>query len=188
MTGPDPRDPLVLDVRTLQRRPGSMVTVDRTAPAPAGLGVAMARVPEGSPIELELRLESVLEGVLVTGTADLQVSAECSRCLEPFDWFEEVDLTELFRYPATDAHGAIVEEEDESEDPLPELQDDLIDLLPVLRDAVVLDLPLAPVCREDCPGLCPECGVLLVDDPQHAHETSDPRWAALAALVEPDEK
>ena len=188
MTGLDPNDPLVLDVRTLQRRPGSMVTVSRTSPAPAGLGVAMARVPEGSPIEFDLRLESVLEGVLVTGTADLQISAECSRCLEPFDWYEEVDLTELFRYPTTDARGAIVEEEDESEDPLPELRDDLIDLQPVLRDAVVLDLPLAPLCSEDCLGLCPECGVRLEDDPQHAHDTSDPRWAALAALAEPDEK
>lgn len=188
MNGLDPKDPLVLDVRTLQRRPGSMVTVVRTAPAPAGLGVAMARVPEGSPIELDIRLESVLEGVLVTGTADLVVGAECSRCLEPFDWHEEVELTELFRYPATDARGAIVEEEDESEDPLPVLEDDLIDLQPVLRDAVVLDLPLAPLCSEDCLGLCPDCGVRLEDDPQHAHETSDPRWAALAALAEPDEK
>jgi uncharacterized protein len=161
-----------------------MVTVTRSAPAPAGLGVAMARVPEGSPIDLELRLESVLEGVLVSGTADLQISAECSRCLEPFDWYEEVDLTELFRYPTTDARGAVVEVEDESEDPLPELRDDLIDLQPVLRDAVVLDLPLAPLCSEDCLGLCPDCGVRLEDDPLHTHETSDPRWAALAALVD----
>lgn len=187
MTGLDPKDPLVIDVRTiLQRRAGSMVTVTRSVPAPAGLGVAMARVPEGSPIDLDLRLESVLEGVLVSGSADLQVSAECSRCLETFDWHEEIDLTELFRYPSTDARGAIVEEEDESEDPLPVLQDDLIALEPVLRDAVVLDLPLAPLCSEDCLGLCPQCGARLEDDPQHAHETTDPRWAALAALADPD--
>ena len=189
MTGLDPKNPLVLDVRSLQRRPGSMITVSRTVPAPEDLGVAMARVPEGSPIELDCRLESVLEGILVTGSADLLVSAECSRCLDPFDWHEEVDLTELFRYPPTDARGAVVEEpEDDSEDPLPEVQDDLIDLLPVLRDAVVIDLPLAPLCSEDCLGLCPDCGVRLEDDPQHTHETSDPRWAALAALVEPDDR
>jgi uncharacterized protein len=187
VTGLDPRRPLVIDVRTLQRTPGSMVTVVRTDSAPTDLGVAMARVPEGSPIDLDLRLESVLEGVLVSGTADLLVSAECSRCLDPFDWHQEVDLTELFRYPTTDARGAIVEEEDESEDPLPVLVDDLIDLEPTLRDAVVLDLPLAPVCREDCPGLCPECGARLEDDPQHTHETSDPRWAALSALQDPGE-
>ena len=186
MTGLDPRKPLVIDVRTLQRRPGSMTTLTRRVPAPAGLGVAMARVPEGSPIDLDLRLESVLEGVLVTGSADLQISAECSRCLDPVGWHEEFDLTELFRYPPTDAHGAVVEEEDESDDPLPVLLDDLIDLQPTLRDAVVLDLPLAPLCSEDCLGLCSECGARLEDDPQHAHETTDPRWAALAALADPD--
>jgi len=186
VTGLDPRSPLVLDVRSLQRTPGSMVTVTRDVPAPANLGVAMARVPEGSPIDLDLRLESVLEGVLVSGSADLMVSAECSRCLEPVEWQQEIDLTELYRYPTTDARGAVVEVEDESDDPLPELEDDLIDLEPTLRDAVVLDLPLAPLCREDCLGLCPQCGVRLEDDPQHVHEANDPRWAALAALAEPD--
>jgi uncharacterized protein len=186
VTGLDPRNPLVLDVRSLQRRPGSMVTVNRNVSAPAGLGVAMARVPEGSPIDLDLRLESVLEGVLVSGTADLLINAECSRCLDSFDWHQEFDLTELFRYPPTDARGAVVEEDDESDDPLPELKDDLIDLEPTLRDAVVLDLPLAPLCNEDCPGLCSVCGVKLEDAPGHAHDTSDPRWAALAALKDPD--
>lgn len=188
MTGLDPRGPLVLDVRSLQRRAGSMVTVARDVPAPADLGVAMARVPEGSPIALDLRLESVLEGVLVSGTAEVQVDAECSRCLDPVQWRQDVSLTELFRYPATDARGAVVEEEDESEDPLPEVQDDHVDLEPVLRDAVVLDLPLAPLCREDCLGLCPTCGVRLEDDPQHAHEQTDPRWAALSALSEPESR
>lgn len=188
MSDLDPKDPFVLDVRNLQRRPGSMITVSRTCPAPTHLGVAMARVPEGSPIVLDLRLESVLEGVLVTGTADLQVSAECSRCLDPFDWFEEVEFTELFRYPPTDARGVVLEEPDDEEDPLPELRDDLIDLQPTLRDAVVPDLPLAPLCSEDCAGLCPECGVRLAEDPQHEHHTTDARWAALTALLESDEK
>ena len=186
MTGLDPHSPLVIDVRNLQRTPGSMVTVTRDVRAPAGLGVVMARVPEGSPVDLDLRLESVLEGVLVSGSADVQVTAECSRCLDPFDWQQEIDLSELFRYPSTDARGAVVDAEDESYDPLPELKDDLIDLERLLRDAVVLDLPLAPLCREDCLGLCSECGARLEDDPQHAHDTTDPRWAALAALTEPD--
>jgi uncharacterized protein len=147
----------------------------------------MARVPEGSPIELDLRLESVLEGILVSGTADLEISAECSRCLDPVQWHEEVDLTELFRYPSTDARGVVLDEPDESEDPLPLVQDDFVDLNPVLRDAVVIDLPLAPLCREECLGLCPDCGVRLEDEPQHQHQTSDPRWAALADLLESDD-
>lgn len=184
MTSLDPADPLVLDARSLQRRPGSMITVTRTVSAPAGLGVAMARVPEGSPIALDLRLESVMEGVLVSGTADLQIGAECSRCLDPVSWNEDVDLAELFRYPATDARGALIEDdEDETDDALPQVEDDLIDLLPVLRDAVVLDLPLAPLCSDDCLGLCPACGFRLEEDPQHGHDVSDPRWAALEGLV-----
>lgn len=183
MTDPDPRSPLVLDVRNLPRSPGSMSTVAREVPAPAGLGVAMARVPEGSPIALDLRLESVLEGILVSGSVDLTVVAECARCLDQVDWREEFDLTELFRYPATNARGAVVVDPDESDDPLPEVQDDFVDLESVLRDAVVLDLPLAPLCREDCPGLCPQCGVRLADQSDHRHESTDPRWAALAALA-----
>lgn len=189
MTGLDPRGSLVLDTRALglQRRAGSMITVTRTAEAPGDLGIAMARVPKGSPIELDLRLESVLEGVLVTGSAELQVDAECARCLEPMQWQEDVEFSELFVYPATDARGAVVEEPTEDDEPLPMVQDDYLDLEPTLRDAVVLGLPLAPVCREDCGGLCPECGVRLDDNPGHAHEQTDPRWAALAALADPDQ-
>lgn len=186
MTGLDPADPLVIDTRSLPRRPGSMITVDRTVPAPADLGVAMARVPEGSPIEMDLRLESVLEGVLVSGSVDLEIRAECARCLDPLGWHEEIHLTELFRYPATDARGAVVEEDDESDDPLPVLRDDLIDLQPTLRDAVVIDLPMAPLCRDDCRGLCPSCGFRLEEDPDHTHEVLDPRWSALAALRDSD--
>jgi uncharacterized protein len=165
-----------------------MVVVRRTVPAPTDLGIAVARVPEGSPIEIDLRLESVLEGILVTGTAELDVDAECARCLDPVHWEEGVDFSELFVYPATDARGAVVEEAGEDDDPLPLVEDDLIDLEPTLRDAVVLSLPMAPVCREDCAGLCVECGVRLDDSPGHSHHTTDPRWSALAGLVEPDER
>ncbi|MFM8515696.1 MAG: YceD family protein [Actinomycetota bacterium] len=176
----DPRGPLVLDLTRLERRPGSMVTVQTSVPAPAGLGLALAGVPEGSPIELDLRLESVMEGVLVSGTADVEVHAECSRCLDPVDWNEDVELRELFVYPATDARGRPVDVGDSDDDALPQVRDDLIDLEPVIRDAVVLGLPLAPVCDDDCRGLCPTCGDRLEDG--HRHEIVDPRWAALGGL------
>ena len=191
VTSPDPSSPLVLDTRALglQRRPGSMITVERSAPAPDGLGVALARVAPGSPIELDLRLESVLEGVLVTGTADMVVTAECARCLDPLDWDQVVDLSELFVYPSTDARGAVIEEPgDDDDDALTQLHDDCIDLEPTLRDAVVLDLPLAPLCRDDCAGLCSECGIRLDDAPGHGHDRTDPRWAALAALADQDDR
>lgn len=164
-----------------------MVTVNRSAPAAGDMGVAMASIPQGSPIEIDARLESVLEGVLVTATAGLQVRAECARCLEPVAWQEEVAFSELFVYPATDARGAVVEEPADADDTLPTLEDDLIDLEPTLRDAVVLALPLAPLCREDCAGLCSVCGVRLDDHPGHQHEQVDSRWAALTALVDPDQ-
>lgn len=166
-----------------------MRRVSLTVPAPADLGVAMATVPPGSDVGLDLRLESVVEGVLVSGTARVHVAAECARCLDPVGWDEVVDLQELFVYPATDARGAVVEETGgDEDDPLPTLEGDLLDLEPTLRDAVVLTLPLAPVCRETCLGLCPQCGARLEDDPGHQHEAVDPRWAALTALTrEPDD-
>ena len=188
--GPDPRDPLVLDTRALQlqRRPGSMISVERDVLAPAGFGVVMARVPVDSTIELDLRLESVMEGVWVSGTADIEVEGECARCLEPVGWGETLEIAQMFEYATTDARGAVISApEDDEEEALPVIHDDLIDLAEVLHDAVVLALPLAPLCSADCPGLCPECGILLAEAPGHAHEQIDPRWAALGGLVEPDE-
>ena len=75
----------------------------------------------------------------------------------------------------------VVLDDDEAEQH--HLVDDLIDLEPVLRDAVVPSLPFQPVCREDCPGLCSECGAHLAEDPEHHHEVIDPRWAALQTLT-----
>lgn len=189
-TGPDARDPLVIDTRALQlqRRPGSMIAVERDVAAPADFGVVMARVPVDSIIELDLRLESVMEGVWVSGSADIEVEGECARCLEPVGWGETLEIAQMFEYEATDARGkALPAVEGEDDEELPVIHDDLIDLTEVLRDAVVLALPLAPLCKADCPGLCPECGILLAEAPDHSHEQRDPRWAALGGLLEPDE-
>ena len=69
---------------------------------------------------------------------------------------------------------------DDEDDDVSRLEGDLLDLEPLLRDAVVLALPFQPLCRDDCPGLCTECGARLADDPDHQHdEPVDPRWAAL---------
>jgi uncharacterized protein len=177
--------PLVLDTRELGRRAGNQKRLTFLAPAPADLGTAVIGVPEGSDIELDLRLESVIEGVLVSGTARVHTVGECARCLDPIVGDMVVDLQELFTHPQDDGHGraALIERD---EDDLPEMVDDLLDLEPTLRDAVVLALPLAPVCRDDCPGLCVECGARLADDPEHQHDATDPRWAALAGIAEPD--
>ena len=183
----DPRAPLVVDTRELGRRPGSMRTVTRTVPAPADLGIVVIGIVEGSPLDLDLRLESVVEGVLVSGTAQARAIGECVRCLDPVDLPVEVDLQELYDYPdphqgsrpgAAPTHPAA---EDDEHD-LHQIEDDLIDLEPVLRDSAVLALPLQPLCRADCPGLCSECGAKLADDPEHHHDSIDPRWAALTEL------
>jgi uncharacterized protein len=172
----------VLDTRELGRRPGSQREVSRTVPAPADLGIEVLRVPEGSQVELDLRLEGVMEGVLVTGTARAGLDGECARCLEPISDDVEVRFQELFVYADL---GVDPDEELE----VSMLQDDLVDLEPLLRDAVVLALPFQPLCTEDCPGLCPECGARIADDPDHGHDPPvDPRWAALTALTEPDQE
>jgi uncharacterized protein len=150
--------------------------VSRTVAAPADLGIEVLQVPEGTPVELDLRLEAVMEGVLVTGTAHASLAGECVRCLEPIADEIDVRFQELFVYE----DHALPEAED---DEVSTLQDDLVDLEPLLRDAVVLALPFQPLCMDDCPGLCPECGARLADDPDHAHRAAvDPRWAALADL------
>jgi uncharacterized protein len=168
----DPRKPLVFSTLDLGRSPGSIYSQARTVPAPAHVHAGLAGVPEGSDVELDLRMEAVSEGVLVTATAQAEVSGECARCLEPIRQHVDVRLQELFAYspddePA-DAEGY-------------SLQGDLLDLEPALHDALVLALPLAPLCQEDCPGLCVECGVQLAQaGPGHSHAPAiDPRWARL---------
>lgn len=165
-----------------------MAKVELVVPAPAGLDSMGATVPAGSDLALDLRLESVVEGVLVSGTASAQVRGECSRCLEPVADEVTVDLAELFGYPPTDGRGRVVAHDGDEADPAedePTLVGDLLDLEPTLRDAVVLALPVAPLCRDDCPGLCPDCGARLADDPGHRHDDQvDARWVALAGLLD----
>lgn len=172
----DPRAPLVFDTSELGRRPGAMREVHRTVPAPEALGTDVIGIPAGSDLDLDLRLESVTEGVLVSGTARARAVGECVRCLDEVTEDLDADIQELFVYPGRAGT-------EEGAEPEFELQGDLFDLEPVLRDAVVPALPFQPHCSPDCPGLCPQCGVRLADDPTHTHDLVDPRWAALKTLT-----
>ena len=164
----------MLDTHELGRRAGSQREVSFSAPAPADLGIGVIGVPEGDPIQFDLRLEAVVEGVLVTGTAIGRLVGECARCLVDIEEDLLADVQELYVYPQSDA------EPDEAS----RMEGDLIDLEPVLRDQVVLALPFQPLCTDDCPGLCPDCGTRLADEPGHRHEDrTDPRWAALSGLL-----
>ncbi|MGI8881743.1 MAG: YceD family protein [Jatrophihabitans sp.] len=161
------------------RRTGSSKDLRWTVPAPTGLDLDVVGVSPGTPVELDLRLESVTEGVLVTGIVTAPTEGECSRCLDPVQETCVVDIMELYVYPDSTT------DETTDEDEVPRLVDDLIDLEPAVRDAVVLGLPLTPLCRPDCPGLCPQCGQGLADLPtDHSHEQIDPRWAGLADVSE----
>ncbi|MDY6998886.1 MAG: DUF177 domain-containing protein [Actinomycetota bacterium] len=178
-----PRSPLVIDISRLGRRPGSMMTVDTTVASPSRIGVELIAVDEGAPLELDLRLESVSEGVLVTGTVSAPTSGECARCLTAITGEVDIDLTELFAYPdsATDE----TTEADEVSRVRRDGGSETVDLEQPVIDAIGLALPFSPVCSPDCAGLCPDCGVALATaEPGHQHEKIDPRWAKLAELRE----
>jgi uncharacterized protein len=171
-----------VDIARLGRRPGAMVTLRETVASPLRIGLDLIAIQQGAPVEMDLRVESVSEGVLVTGTVAAPTAGECARCLTPVEGRVEVDLTELFAYP--DSTTEATTEDDE----VGHVVDNIVDLEQSIIDAVGLDLPFAPLCRPDCPGLCPECGVALAADPTHHHDIIDPRWAKLAGMLEPEQQ
>lgn len=170
--------PLIIDVSRLGRVPGAMFAVQKRAPSPSRIGLDLIAIQPGAPIDLDLRLASVSEGALVTGTVTAPTTGECARCLNPVSSDIEVTLTELFAYP--DSVTDTTTEDDE----LGRVVDDTVDLEQPIIDAVGLELPLSPVCRPECPGLCAQCGVQLATaEPGHRHEQIDPRWAKLAEML-----
>lgn len=150
-----------------------MRRLSREVPAEEGLGNPVITVSDTTPVQLDVMLESVIDGVLVTGEVRYDVSGECARCLTALAETRSTNLSELYLWQPP-------EQEDPDAEPLPLVAGGLIDMSEAIRDAIVLDLPLAPLCRDDCPGLCSECGARLADDPDHHHDSTDPRWAALA--------
>jgi uncharacterized protein len=171
----------VLDVARLGMRPGSMITFAETVSAPSRIGIELIAIQEGAPVALDLRLESVSEGVLVSGTMSAPTEGQCARCLTPVEGDVEIHLTELFAYP-----DSVTEATTDDDDEVGRVVDDTVDVEQAIIDAVGMELPFSPVCREDCPGLCPECGAPLADfegdaEP-HGHDLIDPRWAKLAAM------
>lgn len=152
-----------------------MRAVRRRVPAPVRLGVSPIGVEQGAELDLDLRVEAVVEGVFVSGTVVASAAGECVRCLTPIGERVVSRVDELYAYPGS------VTAETAAEDEVRLVENEYVDLEPAVRDAVVLALPLTPVCREDCRGLCATCGERLDDLPaDHGHETIDPRWAALA--------
>ncbi|HKJ10901.1 MAG TPA: YceD family protein [Ornithinimicrobium sp.] len=173
----------VFGTRELARRPGTMRTLHRCVQAPDPLGTDVIAIPAGAPVDVALTLESVVEGVLATAQVSATAVGVCVRCLDEVTRGVDVRAQELFAYPDRAAHHAQHDAQGTSEEQPYELRDDTIDLETVVRDVVVTALPFQPTCRPDCPGLCAQCGARLAEDPEHAHDVVDPRWAALADLA-----
>ena len=159
--------PFVIRVRDIVRRPGEMREFDFEAPAPEKWGEGLVSVDAGVPLDLDVRLESVHEGILVSGSASTEYSGVCGRCLTDITEPLQVEFQELFAYPGEEATDF-------------EVQDDHVDLETPVRDAIVLSLPFQPVCEPDCPGLDPVTGERLTGSTgSEPAAPIDPRWAAL---------
>jgi uncharacterized protein len=180
-------NPFILNTHDLPRRAGEMKEYQLDIPAHARIGVPLIAVPEGDLVELDVRLESVTEGVLVSADIYAIAHGECIRCLDPVEVVIDRKIQELYRYEPTNEKGRKKRREDEDVDLEGEeelqMEGDLMDLeIPVI-DAIILTLPVNPLCSEECLGLCPDCGEKWENLPAgHAHEVIDARWSGLDGL------
>lgn len=164
--------PFIYPVRDIVGHPGEMREFESTIDAPEKWGEGLVFIPEGEPLDLAVRLESVHEGILVTADIATAYSGVCGRCLTDIVQPLEVEFQELFGYPGEEGTDF-------------DVQDDHVDLENLVRDSIVLSLPFQPVCQPECPGLDPATGDKLTETA--APEISiDERWAALKALT-PDQ-
>lgn len=164
--------PLSVDVSELLDRPGATKRFRFEAEI-EGAGSTLARPTPGTAWSLDLRLDAIVEGIHVSGAVAGDVTCECRRCLASFHRRLEVAPDEVFAYP-----GAAVAEDEEYR-----VQGEWLDLEPMVRDAIVLALPLNPLCREDCKGLCAACGEdRNAVDCGHRGERVDLRWEPLRRL------
>lgn len=171
----------MIGLTSLPRQEGSTISWEKTLPAPADMGVELIGVVEGTPLDIALTLQSVSEGVWVSGTVAAHIEGQCARCLRELHNDITEPVSELVFYP--ERRKALLDEGDEEADELPEIVGDHIDLEPIVRDAVVVHLPFRPLCRPDCLGLCSECGERWDDLPEdHAHVRLNPAFDALAGL------
>ena len=173
----------------LPHRAGEMREYQLNITDHGGLGFDAVSIPKDEPIDVDLKIESVSEGVLASAHITSFAVAECGRCLEPLEYEIEEDFQELFEYEKEGKDKkkkkSKNEDEEELDDDIRYMDGDEIDLEGPIRDAIILNLPLNPLCKADCQGLCPDCGEKIENLPSdHAHEKVDARWAALGDLKE----
>lgn len=191
-------DSFKLNTYELPRRAGEMKEYELDIVVKEKFGVDLISVPAGEFIEVDARLESVTEGILLSAEVYAVAQGECIRCLDPVEIVIERKIQELYNYEPTNERGK--KKKRSSEDLTNEdldiaeefmMDGDILDLETPIRDAIVLSLPTNPVCSQDCLGLCPECGGKWAELPEeHAHEVIDARWASLGGITleDPDFK
>ena len=189
--------PWAVSVAQVASRPGQSKEIDATFPAPSGIGDEIVGVDEGTDVSVVGSFDSIVDGLILNARISAPVHAECTRCLKPIqrDW--TVNVTSFFPYEDKSAAGKggkagkngkeeevdIIAGEDEAEDPYPLLDGGAwADLEALLRDTLVEELPLQPLCKPDCKGLCSQCGIDLNENPDHQHDMTDIRFAALEGL------
>ena len=170
-----PENPFVVHVARLRRVAGTHRHEVRRGPVDPELvtasNVADSTVPEGAEVSSDVVLQSFDGGVMVTGTVAAPWQGICRRCAVPVGGELSIAVRERF--------CDTVDADDEEAYPI---VDDALDLSPMIHDALVLELPLAPLCREDCKGLCPHCGADRNVEPCGCVAPRDPRWANLDVL------
>jgi uncharacterized protein len=165
------RRPFLVQVASLRKQAGITRVEHREGPIP-GLGTVSVVVPDDEPVVLDVTLTSYPGGITADGVVTTRWQGECRRCGGPVHGTVSAEVKERF----APAGGT---ERDEEAYPL---TGDELDLAPLARDAVLLGLPLAPLCREDCAGLCPTCGANRNTEPCGCGPVTDLRWAALDVL------
>lgn len=172
-----------ISVIGLARQPGNGKDVHLEIPAPADMRTDVMAVPEGTPIVLDIRVDAASDGIYVSGDVRARVEGECVRCLDPIVRDENFEVSELYLFP--EAAARALEDGDEEAQDMLRTDGDTVDLEPLVRDTLVAEMPFKPLCREDCEGLCPGCGIRMADaEPGHEHVVIDPRFAALQGLLE----
>lgn len=199
--------PWSVSISQLSLKPGNSQDIsDLVVPAPSGIGDSLVGIAEGSDVTVNARLESLADGILLTGTISADFDSECMRCLEPIHETITVNPVVFYTYEkdlsAASSSGApgssseeevdIIASQDESNDTYPLSPDSIyLNLESLIRDQLSQALPLQPLDREDCLGLCSQCGLNLNENPDHKHDVVNIQWAALEgfkAQLEAQEK
>lgn len=145
-------------------------------PAPDRIGIPLLAIETGTEIDIDLRAESVADGILITGEIESAASGECGRCLDPINEEIHQSFQELFLY-----ESRISDNPDDDDEELFVMEGDEADIETAVRDAIILTMPLNPLCQQDCQGLCSECGEKWSSLPEgHSHQALDPRWKGLS--------